>query len=87
MIYLRKEVLLNEVFLSLDCDIAVSVVKVSLCKLSPFSPQWKENPSLTESQVQSMALGRQATVELEFKRREVVYRDVLTRQQTVRSAL
>uniref|UniRef100_A0A671WUT1 DNA helicase n=1 Tax=Sparus aurata TaxID=8175 RepID=A0A671WUT1_SPAAU len=46
---------------------------------------WKENPSLTESQVQSMALGRQASVELEFKRREVVYRDVLTRQQTVRS--
>uniref|UniRef100_A0A671WV30 DNA helicase n=1 Tax=Sparus aurata TaxID=8175 RepID=A0A671WV30_SPAAU len=43
---------------------------------------WKENPSLTESQVQSMALGRQASVELEFKRREVVYRDVLTRQQT-----
>uniref|UniRef100_A0A671WS00 DNA helicase n=1 Tax=Sparus aurata TaxID=8175 RepID=A0A671WS00_SPAAU len=44
---------------------------------------WKENPSLTESQVQSMALGRQASVELEFKRREVVYRDVLTRQQTI----
>uniref|UniRef100_A0A671WPC2 DNA helicase n=1 Tax=Sparus aurata TaxID=8175 RepID=A0A671WPC2_SPAAU len=44
---------------------------------------WKENPSLTESQVQSMALGRQASVELEFKRREVVYRDVLTRQQTL----
>ncbi|KAM9356604.1 transcriptional regulator ATRX [Symphorus nematophorus] len=44
---------------------------------------WKENPSLTESQVQSMALGRQASVELELKRREVVYRDVLTRQQTL----
>ncbi|XP_019121038.2 transcriptional regulator ATRX isoform X2 [Larimichthys crocea] len=44
---------------------------------------WKENPALTESQVQSMALGRQASVELEFKRREVVYRDVLTRQQTL----
>lgn len=72
--------------LSLDCDIEVSVVKVSMCKLSPFSSQWKENPSLTESQVQSMALGRQASVEMEFKRREVVYRDVLTRQQTVRSA-
>uniref|UniRef100_A0A8C4E5I2 DNA helicase n=1 Tax=Dicentrarchus labrax TaxID=13489 RepID=A0A8C4E5I2_DICLA len=43
---------------------------------------WKENPSLTESQVQSMALGRQASVELELKRREVVYRDTLTRQQT-----
>ncbi|XP_044218981.1 transcriptional regulator ATRX isoform X1 [Thunnus albacares] len=44
---------------------------------------WKENPSLTETQVQSMALGRQASVELELKRREAVYRDVLTRQQTL----
>ncbi|XP_035017008.1 transcriptional regulator ATRX isoform X2 [Hippoglossus stenolepis] len=44
---------------------------------------WKENPALTESQVQSMALGRQATVELEIKRREAIYRDVLTRQQTL----
>ncbi|XP_042349136.1 transcriptional regulator ATRX [Plectropomus leopardus] len=44
---------------------------------------WKENPSLTESQVQAMALGRQASVELEIKRREVTYRDVLTRQQTL----
>ncbi|XP_040903531.1 transcriptional regulator ATRX [Toxotes jaculatrix] len=44
---------------------------------------WKENPSLTESQVQSVALGRQASVELEIKRREAVYRDVLTRQQTL----
>uniref|UniRef100_H3CU71 DNA helicase n=1 Tax=Tetraodon nigroviridis TaxID=99883 RepID=H3CU71_TETNG len=42
---------------------------------------WKENPSLTESQVQSIALGRQATVEMEIKRRENVYRDVLSRQQ------
>ncbi|XP_045885715.1 transcriptional regulator ATRX isoform X2 [Micropterus dolomieu] len=44
---------------------------------------WKENPSLTENQVQSIALGRQASVELEVKRREAVYRDVLTRQQTL----
>uniref|UniRef100_A0A8D3DAN4 DNA helicase n=1 Tax=Scophthalmus maximus TaxID=52904 RepID=A0A8D3DAN4_SCOMX len=36
-----------------------------------------------ESQVQSMALGRQASVELEVKRREAIYRDVLTRQQTL----
>uniref|UniRef100_A0A674N1B1 DNA helicase n=1 Tax=Takifugu rubripes TaxID=31033 RepID=A0A674N1B1_TAKRU len=42
---------------------------------------WKENPSLTESQVQSFALGRHATVEMEIKRRENVYRDVLSRQQ------
>lgn len=47
-------------------------------------PQWKENPALTETQVQSLALQRQATVELELKRREAIYRDVLTRQQTVR---
>ncbi|XP_054453302.1 transcriptional regulator ATRX [Anoplopoma fimbria] len=44
---------------------------------------WKENPALTESQVQSMALGQQASVEMEIKRRENVYRDVLTRQQTL----
>ncbi|XP_047440788.1 transcriptional regulator ATRX isoform X2 [Mugil cephalus] len=44
---------------------------------------WKENPALTETQVQSLALQRQATVELELKRREAIYRDVLTRQQTL----
>uniref|UniRef100_A0A8C5HMB0 DNA helicase n=1 Tax=Gouania willdenowi TaxID=441366 RepID=A0A8C5HMB0_GOUWI len=44
---------------------------------------WKENPSLTEGQVRGMALGRQASVELEVKRREAVYRDVLTRQQSL----
>ncbi|KAK6297903.1 hypothetical protein J4Q44_G00309580 [Coregonus suidteri] len=44
---------------------------------------WKENPALTEAQVQSMALGRQATVEMELKRREAVYRDVLNKQQTL----
>uniref|UniRef100_A0A7N6BU51 DNA helicase n=1 Tax=Anabas testudineus TaxID=64144 RepID=A0A7N6BU51_ANATE len=44
---------------------------------------WKENPALTESQVQSMALGRQASVELEIKRREAIYREVLTNQQTL----
>uniref|UniRef100_A0A8C8A641 DNA helicase n=1 Tax=Oryzias sinensis TaxID=183150 RepID=A0A8C8A641_9TELE len=47
---------------------------------------WKENPALTEVQVQSIALGRQATVEMELKRREAVYRDVLTKQQTVGKA-
>lgn len=30
-----------------------------------------------------MALGRQAHIELELKRREAVYRDVLSKQQTV----
>ncbi|XP_036799545.1 transcriptional regulator ATRX [Oncorhynchus mykiss] len=44
---------------------------------------WKENPALTESQVQAMALGRQASVEMELKRREAVYRDVLNKQQTL----
>ncbi|XP_053284237.1 transcriptional regulator ATRX isoform X2 [Pleuronectes platessa] len=44
---------------------------------------WQENPALTEFQVQSMSLERQATVEQEIKRREAVYRDVLTRQQTL----
>uniref|UniRef100_A0A8C3ARK7 DNA helicase n=1 Tax=Cyclopterus lumpus TaxID=8103 RepID=A0A8C3ARK7_CYCLU len=44
---------------------------------------WKENPALTESQVQSMALGQQATLEAEIKLREATYRDVLTRQQTL----
>ncbi|XP_056138468.1 transcriptional regulator ATRX isoform X2 [Lampris incognitus] len=44
---------------------------------------WNENPALTESQVQSMALGRQATVELELKHREAVYRDVVGKQQTL----
>uniref|UniRef100_A0A669BDN5 DNA helicase n=1 Tax=Oreochromis niloticus TaxID=8128 RepID=A0A669BDN5_ORENI len=48
---------------------------------------WKENPALTENQVQAVALGRQATVELELKRREAIYRDVLNRQQSVRAAL
>uniref|UniRef100_A0A669BLF7 DNA helicase n=1 Tax=Oreochromis niloticus TaxID=8128 RepID=A0A669BLF7_ORENI len=46
---------------------------------------WKENPALTENQVQAVALGRQATVELELKRREAIYRDVLNRQQSVRA--
>lgn len=46
--------------------------------------QWKDNPSLSESQIQSMALGRQATCEMELKHREAIYRDVLGKQQTVR---
>eukprot|EP00063_Salmo_salar_P079125 XP_014053960.1 PREDICTED: transcriptional regulator ATRX-like [Salmo salar] len=44
---------------------------------------WKENPALTEAQVQAMALGRQASVEMELKRREAAYRDVLNKQQTL----
>ncbi|XP_060783490.1 transcriptional regulator ATRX isoform X2 [Neoarius graeffei] len=44
---------------------------------------WKENPNLTETQVQGMALARQATFEMEMKHREAVYRDVLNKQQTL----
>ncbi|XP_056456095.1 transcriptional regulator ATRX isoform X2 [Gadus chalcogrammus] len=44
---------------------------------------WQDNPALTESQVQSMALGQQTSVEMELKRREAVYRDVLSKQQTL----
>ncbi|MEQ2290584.1 hypothetical protein AMECASPLE_004590 [Ameca splendens] len=44
---------------------------------------WKDNPTLTESQVQALALRHQATVEMELKHREAIYREVLTRQQTL----
>ncbi|XP_077465495.1 transcriptional regulator ATRX-like isoform X1 [Stigmatopora argus] len=44
---------------------------------------WKENPALNENQVQSLALGRMATVEMEAKRREAVYRETLTMQQSL----
>lgn len=44
---------------------------------------WKENPNLSEAQIQSMALGRQATCEMELKHREAIYRDVLGKQQTL----
>ncbi|XP_056625412.1 transcriptional regulator ATRX-like [Triplophysa dalaica] len=47
------------------------------------SQLWKDNPSLSESQIQSMALGRQATCEMELKHREAIYRDVLGKQQTL----
>ncbi|XP_046873726.1 transcriptional regulator ATRX isoform X1 [Hypomesus transpacificus] len=47
------------------------------------SSVWKENPALTESQVQSMAMGRQTSMELELNRREAVYQDVLNKQQTL----
>lgn len=49
------------------------------------SSQWQENPGLLESQVQAVAMAQQATLEMEFKRREAVYRDVLNRQQSVRT--
>ncbi|XP_072286363.1 transcriptional regulator ATRX isoform X2 [Pyxicephalus adspersus] len=41
----------------------------------------KDNPTLTESQAQSLALSRQSSQELEIKRREAVYNDVLSKQQ------
>uniref|UniRef100_A0A670Z181 Transcriptional regulator ATRX n=1 Tax=Pseudonaja textilis TaxID=8673 RepID=A0A670Z181_PSETE len=42
---------------------------------------WKENLTLTETQVQALALNRQAGQELDVKRREAIYNDVLTKQQ------
>ncbi|KAM9309579.1 transcriptional regulator ATRX isoform 2-T2 [Pholidichthys leucotaenia] len=44
---------------------------------------WSENPGLTEGEVQAIALGQQASMELEVKRREAIYREVLTRQQAL----
>lgn len=49
-----------------------------------FPFQWKENVTLTESQVQALALSRQASQELDVKRREAIYNDVLTKQQMVK---
>uniref|UniRef100_A0A8C5TMG8 Transcriptional regulator ATRX n=1 Tax=Malurus cyaneus samueli TaxID=2593467 RepID=A0A8C5TMG8_9PASS len=45
---------------------------------------WKENLTLTESQVQALALNRQASQELDVKRREAIYNDVLGKQQMVK---
>ncbi|XP_037117129.1 transcriptional regulator ATRX [Syngnathus acus] len=44
---------------------------------------WKENASLTESQVQSLAMAQMASVEMEAKRREAIYRETLTMQQSL----
>ncbi|KAM3911606.1 transcriptional regulator ATRX [Leptodactylus fuscus] len=51
------------------------------------STVWKENPSLSESQVQSLALSRQSSQELEIKRREAIYNDVLAKQQMLISCV
>ncbi|XP_066495974.1 transcriptional regulator ATRX isoform X2 [Tiliqua scincoides] len=48
---------------------------------------WKENLTLSESQVQALALSRQANQELEVKRREAIYNDVLTKQQMLISCV
>lgn len=53
-------------------------------KIFFFPFQWKENVTLTESQVQALALSRQASQELDVKRREAIYNDVLTKQQMVK---
>ncbi|TSL89850.1 Transcriptional regulator ATRX [Bagarius yarrelli] len=47
------------------------------------SQVWKENPNLSESQVQGMALARQAAIDMELKHREATYRDALNKQQTL----
>uniref|UniRef100_A0AAY4DVG7 DNA helicase n=1 Tax=Denticeps clupeoides TaxID=299321 RepID=A0AAY4DVG7_9TELE len=41
---------------------------------------WKDKPTLTEEQVQSLAISQQATLEMEFKRLEMVYRDTVNKQ-------
>uniref|UniRef100_A0A8C3RTX9 Transcriptional regulator ATRX n=1 Tax=Chelydra serpentina TaxID=8475 RepID=A0A8C3RTX9_CHESE len=51
------------------------------------STLWKENLTLTETQVQALALSRQASQELDVKRREVIYNDVLTKQQMLISCV
>uniref|UniRef100_A0A670YSA4 DNA helicase n=1 Tax=Pseudonaja textilis TaxID=8673 RepID=A0A670YSA4_PSETE len=48
---------------------------------------WKENLTLTETQVQALALNRQAGQELDVKRREAIYNDVLTKQQMLISCV
>ncbi|XP_039345058.1 transcriptional regulator ATRX isoform X1 [Mauremys reevesii] len=48
---------------------------------------WKENLTLTETQVQALALSRQASQELDVKRREAIYNDVLTKQQMLISCV
>ncbi|XP_019395921.1 PREDICTED: transcriptional regulator ATRX isoform X2 [Crocodylus porosus] len=48
---------------------------------------WKDNMTLTESQVQALALSRQASQELDVKRREALYNDVLTKQQMLISCV
>uniref|UniRef100_A0A4W3JJD3 DNA helicase n=1 Tax=Callorhinchus milii TaxID=7868 RepID=A0A4W3JJD3_CALMI len=42
---------------------------------------WKENPNFNEAQVQAVALSKQASQELEIKRREAMYNDILSKQQ------
>ncbi|XP_054551639.1 transcriptional regulator ATRX isoform X2 [Talpa occidentalis] len=51
------------------------------------SAVWKENMNLTEAQVQALALSRQASQELDVKRREAIYNDVLTKQQMLISCV
>nr|XP_008123786.2 PREDICTED: transcriptional regulator ATRX-like [Anolis carolinensis] len=48
---------------------------------------WKKNLTLSEAQVQALALSRQASQELDVKRREAIYNDVLTKQQMVKRTL
>ncbi|XP_042524197.1 transcriptional regulator ATRX isoform X1 [Dipodomys spectabilis] len=51
------------------------------------SSVWKENMNLSEAQVQALALSRQASQELDVKRREAIYNDVLTKQQMLISCV
>lgn len=69
-----------------NCEnlIALTFLSGWLIKCIFFPFQWKENLTLTETQVQALALSRQASQELDVKRREAIYNDVLTKQQMVR---
>ncbi|XP_077433961.1 transcriptional regulator ATRX isoform X2 [Vanacampus margaritifer] len=44
---------------------------------------WQENPSLHENQVQALAMSHMATIDMEAKRREAIYRETLTMQQSL----
>ncbi|XP_062856442.1 transcriptional regulator ATRX [Trichomycterus rosablanca] len=42
---------------------------------------WKDNPNMTEAQVQGIALAQKDAIDMELKHREAVYRDILNKQQ------
>ncbi|KAL1766410.1 transcriptional regulator ATRX isoform X4, partial [Sigmodon hispidus] len=59
----------------------------ALSAMSNQQLEWKENMNLSEAQVQALALSRQASQELDVKRREAIYNDVLTKQQMLISCV
>ncbi|XP_075619787.1 transcriptional regulator ATRX isoform X8 [Balearica regulorum gibbericeps] len=71
--------------------VAEATNSVTAARIQPLediiSTIWKENVNLTESQVQALALSRQASQELDVKRREAIYNDVLAKQQMLISCV